>query len=155
MASENNITIQISKEDLKAVLEYSKGIDDIMKKYIIALSPDERQRKAKMGEKSVNFVEKVAEYAASNPELVPSYMKVEDLIIDFKAVSDLTSIFRPTEQLASGLNDTTLLCGSEAYTNALVFYNYIKQAAKDNVPGAKIIYEDLRKRFEKLPKKKA
>ncbi len=155
MASENQINIQISKEDLKTVLEYSKGIDDIMKKYIIALSPDERQRKAKMGEKSVNFVEKVTEYAISNPELVPSYMKVEDLIIDFKAVSDLTSIFRPTEQLASGLNDTMLLCGSEAYTNALVFYNYTKQAAKDNVPGAKIIYEDLKKRFEKLPKKKA
>ena len=155
MASENQITIQVSPEDLKAALEAVNTLEAIMKKYLIALSPIERKKKAKMGEKSVNFVEKVTEYALSNPELVPSYMKVEDLIIDFKAVSDLTSIFRPTEQLSSGLNDTMLLCGSEAYTNALIFYNYIKQAAKDNVPNAKTIYEDLKKRFEKLPKKKA
>ena len=154
MASENNITIQISPEDLKKALEAVNTLDAIMKKYLIALSPDERRQKAKMGEKTVNFVEKVSEYALSNPELVPPYMKVEDLIIDFKAVSDLTSIFRPTEQLSNGLNDTMLLCGSEAYTNALIFYNYIKQAAKDNVPNAKTIYEDLKKRFERLPKKK-
>ena len=155
MASENNVNVQISQEDLKAALEAVSVLDNIMKKYLIALSPIERKKKAKMGEKSVNFVEKVTEYAISNPELVPPYMKVEDLIIDFKAVSDLTSIFRPTEQLSSGLNDTMLLCGSEAYTNALIFYNYIKQAAKDNVPNAKTIYEDLKKRFEKLAKKKA
>jgi hypothetical protein len=155
MASENQISIQISPEDLKKALEAVNTLDAIMKKYLIALSPEERQKKPKMGEKTVNFVEKVSEYALSNPELVPPYMKVEDLIIDFKAVSDLTSIFRPTEQLSSGLNDTMLLCGSEAYTNALIFYNYIKQAAKDNVPNAKTIYEDLKKRFEKLPKKKA
>lgn len=155
MASENQISIQISPEDLKAALEAVNTLDAIMKKYLIALSPIERKKKAKMGEKSVNFVEKVTEYAISNPELVPPYMKVEDLILDFKAVSDLTSIFRPTEQLSSGLNDTMLLCGSEAYTNALIFYNYIKQAAKDNVPNAKTIYEDLKKRFEKLAKKKA
>ena len=154
MASENQINIQISPEDLKKALEAVNTLDAIMKKYLIALSPDERRQKAKMGEKTVNFVEKVSEYALSNPELVPPYMKVEDLIIDFKAVSDLTSIFRPTEQLSNGLNDTMLLCGSEAYTNALIFYNYIKQAAKDNVPNAKTIYEDLKKRFERLPKKK-
>lgn len=154
MASENQISIQISPEDLKAALEAVSTLDGIMKKYLIALSPEERRQKPKMGDKTVNFVEKVSEYALSNPALVPSYMKVEDLIIDFKAVSDLTSLFRPTEQLSNGLNDTMLLCGSEAYTNALIFYNYVKQAAKDNVPNAKTIYEDLKKRFERLPAKK-
>lgn len=154
MASENQISIQISPEDLKKALEAVNTLDAIMKKYLIALSPEERRQKAKMGEKTVNFVEKVSEYTISNPELVPPHMKVEDLIIDFKAVSDLTSIFRPTEQLSNGLNDTMLLCGSEAYTNALIFYNYVKQATKDNVPNAKTIYEDLKKRFERLPKKR-
>jgi len=40
-----------------------------------------------------------------------------------------------------------MLAGSEAYVAALSFYNSVKQAAKLNVPEAKTIYEDLKKRF--------
>jgi hypothetical protein len=29
----------------------------------------------------------------------------------------------------------------------LSFYNSVKQAARDNVPGAKVLFEELKKRF--------
>jgi len=51
--------------------------------------------------------------------------------------------------LCDNLPDTEMLSGSEAYVAALTYYNSVKQAAKMNVPSAKAIYEDLRKRFEK------
>ncbi len=44
---------------------------------------------------------------------------------------------------------TVMETGGESYVNALSYYNSVKQATKMNVPGAKSIYEDLRKRFEK------
>ncbi len=37
--------------------------------------------------------------------------------------------------------------GSEAYTAALQYYNFVKQADKNNVPAAKPVYEDLAQRF--------
>jgi hypothetical protein len=37
--------------------------------------------------------------------------------------------------------------GSEAYQAALVFYNSVKMAARQDIPGAKAVYEELRKRF--------
>jgi len=154
MANENVVSIQISPEDLKRTLSAIAEIEAILKPYLIALKPDERRKLPKMGDKSIPFVEKVTEYAASNPEFVPAYMNVNDLNVDYKAVNDLTLLMRPIDQLFNGLNDTTLLSGSEAYANALTYYNSVKEASKKNVPNAKTIFDDLKKRFEKIKAKK-
>lgn len=45
------------------------------------------------------------------------------------------------------LDDTMMLAGSEAYVAALAFYNAVKGVGRANVPGAALIYEDLRGRF--------
>jgi hypothetical protein len=37
--------------------------------------------------------------------------------------------------------------GSEAYHAALAFYHNVQAAAKDDIPGAKAIFEDLKTRF--------
>lgn len=150
MANENKVSIEIPDEEVKLINEHFKAIVLILKKYTVAVSPEERRKKAKMGDKTIGFVEKVMEYAVSNPEFIPSYMKIEDLNIDFKAADILTNMFRVTSQLSSELNDTILLCGSEAYTAALMYYASVKQASKDNAISAKTIYEDLKKRFEKI-----
>ena len=93
------------------------------------------------------FVSKVLDYARSNPEFAPKFMKVEDLEMDFNAVKDLQAIYRPLLQLVQQLDDTILMSGSEAYVSALAYYNSVKIGAKMNIPGAKSIYDDLKKRF--------
>jgi len=57
------------------------------------------------------------------------------------------SLFIVLTQLYNGLDDTTMEAGAESYVNALSYYNSVKQAAKMNIPGAKAIYDDLKKRF--------
>ena len=154
MANENVVTIQISAEDLKRTLAAIGEIEAVLKPYLIALKPEERAKIPKMGDKSIPFVEKITEYCQSNPQFVPSYMNVGDLNIDFQAVSDLNLLLRPISQLANGLSDTILLSGSEAYSNSLTYYNSVKEAAKKNVPNAKTVFEDLKKRFERIKAKK-
>ena len=153
MANENQVSIVISPEDKKRIEEYLKGIDAILKPYVVALTPTERRKKAKMGDKTSPFVEKASEYAISNPEFVPVFMKASEFLIDLEAFNTLTAFFRPIEQLSNGLSDTILLCGSEAYASALMYYNAVKQGVKNNIPGAKAIYEDLKKRFERMKAK--
>ena len=74
---------------------------------------------------------------------------------DFDAVSELLPLLRTVDQLESNLNDTTMMAGSEAYLAALSYYNSIKMAIKMNVPGAKVIFDDMSKRFAGQGKQKA
>ena len=118
-----------------------------LKPYIISLSKDERKKRPKMGDGTFPFVQKALDYSQSNPEFAPVYFNQEQLANIITVWNQLNSIFRPIQQLFSNLDDTTLEAGSEGYSMALTYYNSIKQAAKEGVPGAKPIYEDLKKRF--------
>ena len=155
MANENQVSITIPSDEIKQINEAFKLIAGILKKYTIALSPEERRKKAKMGNKTIAFVEKIMKYTLSNPEFIPTHLKIDELNIDFIAADVMTNMFRSSSQITNELNDTILLCGSEAYTATLMYYNAVKQATKDGVPGAKTIYEDLKKQFEKIKSVKA
>jgi hypothetical protein len=154
MTAENRISIQLKPENLAKVLALLAEVEAILQPSLIALTPDERKELPKMSDKTTPFVEKAMEYAQAYPQFAPAYVSIPELKIDLDAVTDLTSVIRPVELLHNNLNDTILLSGSEAYIAALGFYNSVKQAAKMNVPNAKGIYDDLKKRFEGQGKRK-
>lgn len=117
--------------------------------YLIALSPEERRTIPKMSDKTAPFVDKCLDYSDSAPQFAPVYMDKAALAADLKVNSQLTPLFRIVKGLNDGLDDTIMESGAEGYVMALSYYNSVKQATKMDVPGAKAIYEDLRKRFEK------
>ena len=146
------------KDRLKIVLpsaeqkELQIGLEKIqntLSKYLIALTPKEKQHLPKMSDGTLPFVEKSLAYSQSNKEYVPPYLDADELGRDVQAVEDLTVLYRSVKQLGSKLEDTILLAGSEAYVASLSYYNSVKMAAKLDVPGAKTIYADLKQRFAK------
>ena len=146
---DNRINFIIPDEDVAIATEKLGEGASTMQPYLIALKPSERQELPKMSDKTLPFVEKITEYCQSAPQFVPAYMDVEALAGDFKVTQQLTGLFRTVKAMHDNLDDTIMQAGSEAYMNALNYYNSVKQAAKSDVPGAKSIYEDLKKRFEK------
>jgi len=137
MASENVVSIVIPAEDVAAVQDAIKVIEEKLKPHLVALQPAERKELPKMSDKTAPFVEKVLDYAESDAEFAPAYLDVPELKKDLDAVGMLTLVARPIEQLSEMLNDTIMLAGSEAFVASLAYYNSVKQAAKMNVPGAK------------------
>lgn len=127
---------------------------EVLAPYLINLTPDERIQLPKMGDKSVPFVTKGAEYLRIPNSPAPPYLNPEDLIVDLNAFETIRQIRQIVQPIADMLDDTMLLCGSEAYVAVLAFYTYLKGAAKMNVPGAKTIYDDLSARFPSRPAKK-
>lgn len=121
----------------------------VLNPYLIALTPAERQSIPKMSDKSLPFVEKTIAYGNSAPQFVPRYMDTEALETDRKTYDQLIPLFRMVKMLSDGLDDTSMQAGGACFSNALNYYNSIKQAARIDVPGAKTIHEDLRKRFVK------
>ncbi len=147
MSTENVISVEIPEADLQAVKDALNTINSTLSPYLLALTPEQRKTIPKMSDGTEPFVGKVMDYATSDAQFVPPYMDVPEMKKDFDATSQLLPLLRMVEQLESNLNDTAMMAGSEAYVAALSYYNSVKMAAKMNVPGAKPIYDDLRKRF--------
>ncbi|GHT72887.1 hypothetical protein FACS189456_2570 [Bacteroidia bacterium] len=119
----------------------------LLQPYVMALTSAERHSILKMGEKSLSFVEKAYELANQNPALRPSYLDMSAFAVDFGDAHGLWVAHNSSQQLYENIADTQMVAGSEAYQAALVFYNSAKMAAAQDIPGAKAVYEELRKRF--------
>ncbi len=149
MSAENIISIKIKAEDLEKANAAVKTLAEIFEPHLIALTQQERRQYPKMSDKTEPFVKKSLEYMKTAPQFSPPFIDVNEMEIDFQAITQLLPIYLILERLSSNLDDTILLSGSEAYSAALGYYNSVKQAVKMNVPDAKPIYEDLKKRFER------
>ena len=153
MAMENRISIEVPPADLKAALDHINAARTILESYLKALTPEDRKKYNKMGDKSEPFVGKVIEYLVSEPQFMPPYLPVAEMNKDWGAVKGLTPLERAANLLYLNLNDTILLAGSEVYDGALSYYNSVKYAARLNAPDAKGVYDDLAKKFEGQGKK--
>ena len=134
-------------------------IDDVTKKlndcrvalapYLLGLTEQERQDLFKMGNKTVATVQKVQSYVLTNPDFIPSYMQTAEFGKDVTVTSVLTPLHNVALQLASDMDDTRMLAGSEALSEALIYYGSVREASNRGIPQAKPIYDDLRQRFTK------
>ena len=154
MSDTNRYSSVIPPEVAEQAKDFFRQGAQVLAPYLINLTPDEKIQLPKMGDKSVPFVTKGAEYLRIPSTPAPPYLSPEDLVVDLNAFETIRQIRQVVQPLADMLDDTMLLCGSEAYVVVLAFYTYLQGAAKMNVPGAKTIYEDLSTRFPRRHTKK-
>ncbi|HWW04842.1 hypothetical protein [Collimonas sp.] len=148
---ENKISLSIPDAVQKQVLLKITELKGLLAPYLIALTPQQRGAILKMGDRSQPFVDKSLEYAQRNPNLLPSFLNLAEWKKDTVGRKNLSDMQYALSELNSNVADTNMQCGSEAYNQALLFYNNVKQAAKNNVPDAKVIAEELSKRFSSRP----
>jgi hypothetical protein len=154
MSDTNRYSSVIPPEVAEQAKDFFHQGAQVLAPYLINLTPDERIQLPKMGDKSVPFVTKGLEYLQIPGTPTPPYINGEELGIDLNAHETLRQIRQIAQPIVDMLDDTMLLCGSEAYVAVLAFYTYLKGAAKMNVPGAKTIYDDLSTRFPRQHSKK-
>ncbi len=159
MDGDNRISIEITQEQVTLFLTEVTKLKNMLPAGLVTLTPEERHSYAKMGDKTIAFVEKALDYGRLYPNLVPAYINLIELEKDIKAVRTLLTYLHSIEEMYARLDDSILLAGSEAYTAALTIYASVKEAAKRNVAGAKIASDELKQRFpgrkpktEELPK---
>lgn len=146
---DNKINFTIPPEVVTQVNEALATIATALQPYLIALSPDERRELPKMSDKTQPFVDKALDYLSRAPQFAPPYMDVDGMRNDMAVHNQLMPMLRQVRILSDNLDDTTMEAGAESYVAALMYYNSVKMAAKMDIPGAKSIYDDLSKRFEK------
>jgi len=144
---ENKRTLPIPETVLEHVQNLLVQAKELMSPYSIALTPSDRRNLPKMGEKSYAFVEKAHDFAVKNAALRPPFLDMDAFNTDYDNAHALSGLQNIACQLNKILDDTAMVAGSESYQASLAFYNYIKIAASQNVPGAQSIYDELRTRF--------
>ncbi len=147
-----NYSIELSEQEQQDVIAALDTLKKVLMPKLVDLNSSEIKQLAKMGDKTMAFVEKAIVHMEQNPSLVPTYVDVAECKKDIEGVSMLREFNNPLEQITEMVSESMMLCGSEAYTASLAFYNAVKGAAKAKVPGAEVIYNDLRKRFVSVKK---
>jgi hypothetical protein len=146
--------IAIPAEKLAEAQGHIHNAMKVLDPYVLPLTPSERQTLPKMGDKTLSFVEKAFDFATGNPALVPSYLDMASFATDKSDATGLRALLNSSRQLEEYINDTETVAGSEAYQPPLMFYNAVKLLASQDVPGAKAVYEELKKFFHKTRAKK-
>jgi len=147
MAQKNLVSVNIPEADLKDCKAAIAVLKAKLMPHLVVLTPEERQEIPKMGEKTASFVDKGSDYALKYTELAPSYLDLGALKEDVAAVRVTRDLVQDLDPVLQSLSDTLMAAGADAYQAVLVFYGSSREAMKQKVPNAEIVYNDLSARF--------
>jgi len=119
-------------------------IEVLFNPYRVVLSPAEKNGMIKFGYDFIKFLEISHKFAVKYPELFPFFREKSLLNKEFFIVYELWKIHNKMEELDNAVKDTGLLAGSCAMETALSFYQTVKIAARRDIPGARVIFEELK-----------
>ena len=122
---ENRVNATLSPADQQAVLDAIATIKAKLP-FLVDLTPTERQILPKMGDKSRAFVHKALEVATQNPGFLPRDFDLAEMRHDVELFESLQPVVVALTQLQELVDDTVVGVGSEAYTAALLVYQYAK-----------------------------
>ncbi|WP_332452485.1 hypothetical protein [Chryseobacterium aquaticum] len=115
--------------------------------FLLGLTVEERIALPKINVANKAFAEDAINAISNNAEMLPDYLKVEDMKTDLQLFSQLDELSGLVRQLLEKIEDTQILAGSEAYVAALVGYKLFGAATSAGIPGSDAIYDGLKARF--------
>ncbi|MCX7006945.1 MAG: hypothetical protein NTY53_06805 [Kiritimatiellaeota bacterium] len=146
MSDNNRISAVLADADKASILTKLGEIRALLP-FLVSLTPDERKKLPKLGDKTSGFDEKCRDYMTQHPELVPSFVDMDEFNKDTTLLERVRELRRLVGTLSQDLSDTELLLGHEVYDVERAYYGNLELAAKRDTPDAQTIYDDLNARF--------
>jgi hypothetical protein len=143
----------LTEEIMGEVFDIQEQLMELFSEYGSTLTPTDRSRMISAGIRNYGFIQTAYQSAKTNPFLVPPYLdmsKFQETITDLNYRRQLLSLI---QQFAGTVSDSLLVDSNEAYRRALEYYNYLREAARQRVPGAEIEYSLLKPFFKKSKSK--
>lgn len=148
-----NISAAVSDQAMGEIKEAIATIQANLP-FLINLTPDERRKRFKMGDKSLAFVRNSVTATQNNPSIVPSNFDIAEFNRDYQLTVALSEVLGLLEQLTETVDDTLLAVGSESMSSSLLVYDYAKTAARHS-PGLKSVADQLGERFKAMGRRRA
>jgi hypothetical protein len=134
---------------LNMIVDLIRNAELLFTPFANTFTPKDRTRLVGGGIKNLGFIETAHESALNNPPFIPPYLNMADYnesILDF---TRKRTLFTLLQQFAQQVSDSMLLASDASYHCALEYYNSIKEAARQRVPGAEAEYNLLSRYFKK------
>jgi hypothetical protein len=147
MALEDLVSVELTPAEIDEVTTSLTKVLDIIKPKAKNLTPSERQMYGRVRYEFEVWIDKCRSHMHDNPTLVPPYIDTAEYEKDYAARVAMKPIEAKLQQLYEMFDDTFVLLGHDLFTNSIAFYNAVKTAAKNNVPGSTTIYQDLKQQF--------
>lgn len=144
MPSDNQVSAVLTDAIVAEILQHLTAIEALLP---FLISREEGDTSVMLGEKSVGFDEKTANYMAAHPEFLPGYIILTEVLKDRALREQLNKILPVLKLLAKKVQNTYDVVGNELMIANLAYYSSTDDAAKRGVASAKNIHDDLATRF--------
>ena len=141
---------KIKKTSLELILNAQSILDELAKLLgpcLVSLTAPERKLLHKIGAKSVEFLKMSHGMALGNLELFPESLDISSFGERSALTGELWTLFNKIDSLREKIVDTKTLIGNHAMESALAFYNTVKIAARRDIPGVRVVFEELKTLF--------
>ncbi|QQS27676.1 MAG: hypothetical protein IPM47_12375 [Sphingobacteriales bacterium] len=122
--------------------------------FVINLTPAEKSGYLRLGGKAMMFVRKSLQFYTDNPALQTGYVSLTEWKNDWETMERLEMLLLQVNVLQEALQDTVTALKMENMSSALSFYNILKNAAQQNVPGTDNILSQLKEMMPGAHRKK-
>jgi hypothetical protein len=145
----SRVSFMFTDEQMETIKQAINTINQTIAPTRVSLTPKSRLKLVKMGDGSHPFTEHAFRHATVNPEFMPNYSTVEEFQKDWTLTMQLKEIKNAVNLLNRDVEDTYMAAGADAFIHAREYYNTSQRAAKNNIPGAQTIVDDLKPRWLK------
>ena len=145
----------MKKLPISVLIHTRLKLDEVISKldpYLKRLPPDVEQTLNPTGEVSLDFCKKAHELAADHYDLLPVFLKEPGSGEEFLIIQELDNLEKRIELLLKSVKYIKLAMGSNAMEYALIFFDTVKNAARRDIPGIRVIYDELK---TQIPSKKS
>jgi len=125
-------------------------VKSALEEYAAHLRALDRKRKNSTGMKRQGFVDRALELAEENPEFLPHYVTLEKFQDDYQYFVSFRALLDLSMQIAELIRNITIQASDIVYTDALEYYNAVKEAAKRRVDPAETLAKELGVMFKRM-----
>lgn len=145
----NRLSADINQAEMARIMA---GVADAQQTmpFLIGLTDYERRHLPKIRRSNRLFVEEAIQALDENQTWMPGYINPLEIRRDYALYNQLRKVEMIVGQFYEQVIHTRILAGSEAYQGCLMFYRMAKEAAASGVPGAQVVVDMLKERFDSI-----
>ena len=147
------VSYVITEEDFTAIKQKITELEAKVTGFAIELHIDNKRRMGILGDRSLPFTDHTYMLATERKDFVPPYVDMEEFKKDLDLYKKCKEVLKMLEIVHEKVIDTYIAAGSDAFSAARKIYNHVKGLVKVNIPGASVIYDELKKRYRKIKEK--
>jgi hypothetical protein len=139
----------IPNDELMMINLFLLNAYDNIEEYAANLRALDRTRLNSIASRKMGFVEDAYDFALKNGEFLPKFLTIERFTRDYDYFKAVRALLELANQIRELLWNVTIEAADVVYTDALEFYQTVKEAARRRVDGADTIYRKLEPFFKK------